>query len=177
MLGKVIAVDENVVEIALNDSLTGVKNLLNYHVIFEEANLKAVGEVKEVNVNKIRATLLGEIVGNKFLSGVIKRPSLDTDCRIIQKSELDILIGNNDVQDEKKLYVGKMPLYDNYPVSIKINDFFAHHFAIFGNTGSGKSYSVTRILQNIFYNTQNIPDKARILFLMLMVNINKLLLN
>lgn len=162
MLGKITSIDENVVEVTLGDSLIGVKNLLNYHVIFEESNFKVVGEIKEVNQSIIRAVLLGEITNDKFVSGVVKRPSLDSNCRIIQKAELDILIGNTTAGDEKKLYMGKMPLYDNYPVHIKINDLFSHHFSIFGNTGSGKSYTVARILQNIFYNTKDVPKNARI---------------
>lgn len=162
MLGKIIAIDENVVEVALNDGTQVVKNLLNYHVIFEEDNLKVVGEIKEVTPIKIRAVLLGELTNGKFLSGVIKRPSLNSDCRIITRPELDILIGNADSPNTKKLYMGKMPLYDNYPINININDFFSHHFSIFGNTGSGKSYSVTRVLQNIFYNTNSVPKNARI---------------
>jgi len=163
MLGKIIAVDENTVEVALTSEAAGGKNLLNYHVIFEEGTLKVVGEVKEVSVDKMRAVLLGELSNNKFLSGVVRRPSLNCPCRIINRTELDIILGNSTSPDEKKVYMGKMPLYENYPINLNINDFFAHHFAVFGNTGSGKSYSVTRILQNIFYNTQYVPKNARIL--------------
>jgi DNA helicase HerA-like ATPase len=162
MLGKITSIDENEVEVALEGGLTGVKNLLNYHVIFEENNFEVVGEIKQVNLNTIRAILLGEIVNGNFISGVIKKPSLDASCRIIKREELDILIGSSNDPSVKKLYMGRMPLYDNYPINININDFFSHHFAIFGNTGSGKSYSVTRILQNVFYNTQAIPKNARI---------------
>lgn len=162
MIGKITAIDENVVEVALDSGLTGVKNLLNYHVVFEENNFKVIGEIKEVNSTKIKAILLGEIVDGKFVSGVIKKPSLDGGCRIIKREELDILIGSSNDPSVKKLYMGRMPLYDNYPINININDFFSHHFAIFGNTGSGKSYSVTRILQNVFYNTQAVPKNARI---------------
>ncbi|MFA5408563.1 MAG: ATP-binding protein [Bacilli bacterium] len=160
MLGKITAINDNEVEVTLTDGLASVKNLLNYHVIFEESNYKVVGEIKEVTSNKIKAVLLGEIANNIFLAGVIKRPSLSSDCRIIQKQELDILIGN--FSEGKKLYIGKMPIYDDYPINININDFFAHHFSIFGNTGSGKSYAVARILQNIFYNPKAVAKKAHI---------------
>jgi DNA helicase HerA-like ATPase len=33
-----------------------------------------------------------------------------------------------------------------------INDLFSNHLAIFGNSGSGKSCSVSRIIQNIYLN-------------------------
>ena len=37
---------------------------------------------------------------------------------------------------------------------------FSNHTAIFGNTGSGKSYGVARLLQNVFINPNVVPYKA-----------------
>ncbi len=161
MLGKVTSINENIVEVSLENSAIDVKNLINYHVVLEEGTLKVLGEVKEVNSGLIKVVLIGELQEQRFLSGVIRRPSLGTACRIIKKEELDIVLGNTDTSS-KKIYIGKMPLYNNYPISININDFFAHHIAIFGSTGSGKSYSVTRLLQNMFYNSTSIPKNAHI---------------
>ena len=49
-------------------------------------------------------------------------------------------------------------------ISLDINSFFSNHFAILGNSGSGKSYSTSRILQNIFYEANNtIPFRTNIL--------------
>ena len=162
MLGKVTSLSENIVEVTIENGLSEVKNLLNYHVIFEESNLKIVGEIKEIDSKFIKVNLLGEIRNGVFVAGIVKKPSIDSQCRIIQKAELDIIIGNSDATEVKKIYMGKMPLYDNYPVSVNVNDFFAYHFSVFGNTGSGKSYSVARILQNAFYNKNAIPKNARI---------------
>ncbi|HHX16914.1 MAG TPA: ATP-binding protein [Mollicutes bacterium] len=162
MLGKVIAIENSVVEVALNENIKEVKNLLNYHVVFEETNFNIIGEIKDFSIGKMKVTLLGEMVNNIFLAGTVRRPSLDSPCRIIKKEELDIIVGNVVSPNTKKLYIGTMPLYGNYPINININNFFAHHFSIFGNTGSGKSYSVTRMLQNLFTHTNSIPDKAKI---------------
>ena len=46
--------------------------------------------------------------------------------------------------------------------SLNINSFFANHFAILGNTGSGKSYSVSRLLQGIFYDAKRLPYNTNI---------------
>lgn len=162
MLGKVIAVKENIVEIALNPELDKNSSLINYHIVLEETNAKFIGEIKEITNNIAIIVLLGEIKDNRFLSGFDRRPSFNANCRIVNKVELDTIIGSIHLQDNQKLYMGKMPLYDNYPVFINLNTFFSNHFAVFGNTGSGKSYSVARVLQNVFYNVNNIPDKANI---------------
>lgn len=46
--------------------------------------------------------------------------------------------------------IGKSVIFSDYDVKINIDKFFGFHFAVFGNTGAGKSNTVARILQNIF---------------------------
>ena len=65
----------------------------------------------------------------------------------LDNEELDIIMGKD---DEKSLYIGKSPIYENRKIYAGINDLFSNHMAIFGNSGSGKSCSVSRIIQNIF---------------------------
>lgn len=161
MLGKVIAVFENNVEVELTLDHDNIKKYLNYHVVFDEEKSKIVGEVKEITAAKIIVNCLGEIdSNNKFIPGLLKRPSLGVSCRVIHKEELDLILGKN--QDSKKVYFGRMPIYDGYPLYVNVNDFFAHHFAIFGNTGSGKSCSIARIIQNVFANPEAVPKNAKI---------------
>ena len=53
-----------------------------------------------------------------------------------------------------------MPLYNNTPAYVSVNSFFSNHFAIFGNTGSGKSCGVSRVLQNSFFHQPTPPKNA-----------------
>ena len=53
-----------------------------------------------------------------------------------------------------------MPLYNNTPAYVPTNTFFSNHFAIFGNTGSGKSCGVARLFQNVFFNGGQSPRNA-----------------
>ena len=54
-----------------------------------------------------------------------------------------------------------MPLYNNTPAYVPTNTFFSNHFAIFGNTGSGKSCGVARLFQNVFFNNNGqVPRNA-----------------
>ena len=52
-------------------------------------------------------------------------------------------------------------------MKINIDDMWSNHSAIFGNTGSGKSCSVARIVQNIFLNKQFLSYNANTLSLLL----------
>ena len=79
--------------------------------------------------------------------------------RVINDDELNIILGKD---DEKSLYLGHSAIYPEKNVYIDINQFFSNHAAIFGNTGSGKSCSVARIVQNIFLNKQFLSYNANL---------------
>jgi DNA helicase HerA-like ATPase len=58
---------------------------------------------------------------------------------------------------------GVSPFYNSYPVFLDVNNFFSNHFAIFGNSGSGKSCGISRLFQNMFHDQRLFPYKANIL--------------
>ncbi len=161
MFGKILEVNNDYIKIE-NIKSDAEINILNFHVVFDEENRKIVGEVVGINESVINILLVGEIVDNKFISGVLKKPNFKSKPRIIYKSEVELLIGKQDVTLDDTLYIGKSYTYDQYKVTTNVNEFLANHFAIVGNTGSGKSCGVARILQNIFNFDNNVPKDAHI---------------
>ena len=158
MLGQILAISKNDCVVKLDKLVANISDLINIHVIFEDNNKKILGEVDSIENNTVKITFLGEIVGNDFIGGLIKKPSLDARVRIINTDELKILTG---IENES-INLGVSPLYDNYPLNVKLDDLFSNHTAIFGNTGSGKTNGVSRIIQNIFPNSKIIPYKANL---------------
>ena len=79
--------------------------------------------------------------------------------RIINQQELGELVGDNDNHSMK---LGISPLYNNYPIKVNIDDMFSNHMAIFGNTGSGKTCGLARIIQNLFEMKDKIPFNSNI---------------
>ena len=59
--------------------------------------------------------------------------------------------------------LGVSPFYNDFPVYMNVNSFFSNHFAIFGNSGSGKSCGVSRIIQNMFHDKNLFPYKSNII--------------
>ncbi len=162
MFGNIIDIEENTVTL-VNLKQEAETNLLNVHVVFSENDRLIVGEVIGINNEVIKILLLGEIKNNVFTAGVIKKPSFKTPARLIYKSELELFLGSQDIANKSNLLIGKSTTYEGYYITTKINDFFDSHFAIVGNTGSGKSCGVASILQNIFYhNDEALPTKAHI---------------
>lgn len=162
MFGKIISMEDNWVTVE-NVSQKLEYNYINYHVIFNEENRKIVGEITSIKEKEIIILLVGEIKDEVFYSGVLKKPNFSTVPRLVYKSEVELFLGNQDISNKDVLYIGKSNTYEGFNVSADLNGFFANHFAIIGNTGSGKSCGVARLLQNIFYhNDSSLPVNAHI---------------
>ena len=159
MFGKIRYIDDITAVVEINKENMVVPNLMNLHVIFETDDLKLLGEVKKVDEETVHIDLMGQFVGERFIAGTIKKPTLDSKVRIINDDELDILLGKD---DDKSIYLGHSAIYPDKNVYIDINQFFSNHASIFGNTGSGKSCSVARIVQNIFLNKQFLAYNANL---------------
>lgn len=159
MFGKIRYIDDITAVVDINKSNMVVPNLMNLHVVFENDKDKLLGEVKKVDTENVHIDLLGQFVENRFIAGTIKKPTLDSKVRVINDDELNIILGKD---DEKSLYLGHSAIYPEKNVYIDINQFFSNHAAIFGNTGSGKSCSVARIVQNIFLNKQFLSYNANL---------------
>ncbi len=160
MFGKIVYISDNVAHIEIKEGTPINEDLLNMHVIFEDDNKKILGEVEDLTQELIKVRFLGEIRDNKFVLGVIRKPKLSASIRIITEDEFGLVIGE-DNKDSLKL--GVSPLYNDYPIHVDINDMFSNHMAIFGNTGSGKSWGLARLLQNVFENKSVVPIRSNFL--------------
>lgn len=162
MFGKIISIEDAYVTLE-NASHKLDANYLNFHVVFPENNRSVVGEIVSMNEDIIKIFLVGEIKNNNFTSGVLRKPNFNSIPRLVYKSEVELLLGSQDIASKDNLYIGKSLNYEGFNISADINAFFANHFAILGNTGSGKSCGVARILQNIFFhNDDKLPVNAHI---------------
>ena len=150
MFKEITAISKNYAMVRIENISN--EDLLNMNLVFEDNGKKILGEVEEVNGNQIKVNFLGEFIDGRFNSGIIRKPSLSSVVRMINKEELSEIVGDN---DNASMILGLSPLYGDYPIKINIDDFWSNHNAIFGNTGSGKTYGVSRFVQNLF----TIPDK------------------
>ena len=147
MIGKVIEIGKTsvTIELTIDDNLK--KDIINFHVAFDLEDRIVIGEVSSINKDVAEVLLVGEISNNKFVPGISKKPFYNSTCRIIKNEELPIIVGNT---KERSVYIGTLPQYSGYKIYAKANDLFSNHFAILGNTGSGKSHGIARLIQNLF---------------------------
>ena len=157
MFEKILSITKNFAIVKVSNNISD--DILNYNVILEDNNKKILGEIDEVINDEAKISFLGEFINNKFYSGIIRRPTLQSKVRIINQQELGELVGDN---DNRTMPLGVSPLYNNYSIKVNIDEMFSNHMAIFGNTGSGKTCGVSRIVQNFFSMKDKIPFNSNI---------------
>ena len=163
MLGEITSIGDNTISVKLNIEKDKRSGIVNNHLIFTYNNDIIVGEVITIDNDCANVLLVGEINNNTFIPGTIKKPDLTSSIRLINDEELKLLIGIENNKSEEYFYLGKTNIYNNYPIYVKYNDFFSNHFSIFGNSGSGKSCSIARIIQNVFSKINPIAYKSNMI--------------
>ena len=160
MFDKIIYISDQGANIKLKEDAEIAINLMNLHLIFEDKDKTVLGEVDDLSDGVVKARFLGEITNGRLVGGVLRKPSLDAKVRVIKQEEIPMITG-----EDKKGYMplGVSPFYNDFPVYLDVNNFFSNHFAIFGNSGSGKSCGISRIMQNMFEDERLFPYKSNIL--------------
>ena len=152
MFKEIVVISKNYAIVKIDNVIKD--DLLNLNVVFEEQNKKILGEIEEINNDEVKINFLGEFNNGKYYDGIIRKPSISSNIRIINADELAELTGYN---NPTNMLLGLSPLYNNSPIKINIDDMWSNHTAIFGNTGSGKTFGVARIVQNLFTMPNYIP--------------------
>lgn len=161
MLGKILYVSDNIALVEYRGTNEVNGDLLNLHVIFESQNQKILGEITEIKDDKVEIKFLGEFVNGKFVNGLLRKANLNCKIRSINIDELKELVGS---ESKETFNLGKSAIYKDFTVYPKINDLFANHMCIFGNSGSGKSWGTARIVQNILQNKEAFAYNANLIF-------------
>lgn len=128
----------------------------NYDMRFNKGSILRILEVQ----------ILGYFDGAMFKNGVKHLPMIGNLVYIPGKSEIySIYSGIKENTEENitmmTISIGKS-IYEDIPVNLPINSFFASHIGIFGNTGSGKSNTLAKLYFELFkiIGTDNIKGKS-----------------
>lgn len=160
MFDRIVYIGDQGAQIKLKDKEHLAMNLMNLHLVIEDENKKILAEVDDLQDDIVKVRFLGEIVNGKLVGGVLRKPKIDASIRVIEQSEIPMIVGRDEAG---YMLLGVSPFYNDHPVYLDVNNFFSNHFAIFGNSGSGKSCGISRIIQNMFMDKRLFPYKSNIL--------------
>lgn len=118
----------------------------------------AAGEGEDLNeVNQVRIALIGTLVDkqgqreNVFLRTLETVPEIDANCFAIEGERLTnfMRVVANVAEDGQKLSLGTYTLDDNAEAYLNGNKFFQRHAVVVGSTGSGKSWTTAKLLEQV----------------------------
>ena len=162
MIGNIIGIEENIVLVKLGIKIEEVQNLISLYVMMEDSSRRIIGEIVDIKDGKAFINLLGELVSDKFVYGVVRKPSFGASVKLIAPDKINYIIGLDNYKENRDLYIGESPIYESVKIGANINALFSGHFAIFGSTGSGKSCGFARLIQNLFNKKQSIAYRSSI---------------
>ncbi len=160
MFKNILYVGDVDVEIALLEDATINTDIMNMPIVLVDSEKAILAEIKEMNPKSVKAKMLGELVDGKFIGGILRKPNLTATIRSLTPDELRYIVGE---ANKGNLLLGISPFYNKQNVYVELNELFSKHLCVFGNTGSGKSCGVSRIIQNIFTNKDFVPYKSNFL--------------
>lgn len=110
--------------------------------------------------------LIGHLEGEEYVRGITELPLIDNECHLLTEDEFKKIhsyASNNDVL----LDIGTLSTDPLIPIKLGVSRLFASHIGIFGNTGSGKSYTLSKIYRLLFItfkDNDKFKKKAHFLF-------------
>lgn len=120
-----------------------------------EANPDEVVELPENNL--VRVSLIGTLIDKQgLLENVFRRtletvPEIDANCFALEGKRLTdfMQVISNVTGDGPQLELGKYTLDENATAFLNGNRLFQRHAVVVGSTGSGKSYTTARMLDQV----------------------------
>lgn len=114
--------------------------------------------------NKIKRILSITLVGfinsenqeKEFKQGLKELPLIENECYLLTENEFE-LIHKFAKDDENAIQIGTLLNETSVTIKLGVDRLFASHIGIFGNTGSGKSYTLAKIYHELFNQYKNEP--------------------
>lgn len=100
-------------------------------------------------LRKLDVSLIGYLEGGKFERGVREMPLLDNECFILSEAEFG-LVHTFVAPGAPSIEIGTLAMEPTQQVVAGVDEIFGSHIGIFGNTGSGKSYTLSKLYHELF---------------------------
>lgn len=137
--------------------------------ISEDKNIDNNNYASHKNIIKrfLNITLVGYIENNVFRQGLKELPLIDNDCYLLNDIEFNCIHSFAKPEDDK-IKLGTLLNETNTSIEIGVDKLFASHIGIFGNTGSGKSYTLSKVyfeLLNKYKDNENFKKNAKFILI------------
>ncbi len=117
-------------------------------------------ELQQPSLKVIECSILGSVIDGEFRQQIDRYPSTDVKIQKISEHEFGVMLAVDSVlKNSGHFQIGKYAGYD-IGAFINGNKFYQRHSCIVGNTGCGKSETVTKIVEE----TAKLPGANLVIF-------------
>lgn len=120
--------------------------LINEDKLF---NRKSYANEKEKINRVLTVSLLGFFKGKRFERGIKELPLIDNECFLLHNKEFE-QVHDFIREGDDPITIGSLSFEKGQEIRVGVNGLFASHIGIFGNTGSGKSYTLAKLYRELF---------------------------
>lgn len=97
---------------------------------------------------RLEVSLIGNFYNNAFEFGIKKFPMIFNEVVLLTEDEIKEILHKDSINSKHKIPIGKS-LSNEIPIELRWDNLFNTHIGIFGNTGSGKSNTLTKIYSEL----------------------------
>lgn len=105
-------------------------------------------------IREVDISIVGAFKDDKFYFGITIFPQIFAEVTLLKSEEIFQVLTGNSQKIKSSLAIGKT-IPEGIDYSINWMNFFNTHFAIFGNTGSGKSNTLAKLYSALFNKAKN----------------------
>ncbi len=177
IIGRVLSVDGRIVKIKVNKNKNQshllyagktVKNIsVGGYVKIVKGFVSIIGKVdgefiseekyfnrkynkEETRIRRtLQVSLFGHFDNGRFNQGIKEMPLIDNECYLLNRDEFNAL-HKFYKRGDKTITIGSLTEEPSQNIKLGVNNLFASHIGIFGNTGSGKSNTLARMYTELF---------------------------
>lgn len=161
-VAQIISEDEGFVpDVTISEQLIRIGQVGSYLMV-KQSGLYVLGIVESMwqeldpdggLVRMLRLNPLGEITAKGgFIRGVAHFPTTGAELHLVAAATLKVMFAKYSAADFK---VGKLSSFESIDVFLDASAFFGRHVAILGQSGSGKSWTVTSLIQSTLRSMPN----------------------
>ena len=122
--------------------------IVGEYLKFDNNESKEIAYLVELEVK-------GRITNGKFLGGLRLLPIVEAKIETLEKEDFEIIF----YRPKESIKIGKNLFDNSNDIALDINQLIPSHIGIFGNTGSGKSNTMSKILKEYIEKIENLPQK------------------
>lgn len=138
----------------------------------KEENNSTNYKTNNSNIHRsLEVKLVGYFEKGKFKQGIKELPLVFNECYLANPDEFSLIhdfTSTDKPSEEKTLTIGQLSNQTSQEIKLGINKLFAGHIGIFGNTGSGKSYTLASLYYKLllqFNESKNFKKNSKFLLI------------